>query len=74
MAVKKETKRMKYKVTAPVEDFCGIGAGGVQFAYGEAEVYGGWVLDWYREHGFGISEIGEEKIEAPVETAEEVKE
>ena len=45
-----------YIVEAPVKDFCGIGAGGVHFAYGKAEVNEGWVLDWYREHGYKVTE------------------
>lgn len=45
-----------YIVETPVKDFCGIGAGGVHFAYGKAEVHEGWVLDWYREHGYTVTE------------------
>ena len=51
---KAETK--VYIVETPVKNFCGIGAGGVQFAYGKAEVHEGWVLDWYREHGYKVTE------------------
>jgi len=47
----------KYQITAPVADFCGIGAAGVQFAYGKAIVNEGWVLDWYKEHGFKVEEV-----------------
>lgn len=47
----------RYKVKSPVENYCGIGASGVQFAYGEAIVNAGWVLEWYREHGFEIEEV-----------------
>lgn len=53
----------KYEVTSPVKNFCGVNAGGVQFAYGKAIVYGGWVLEWYREHGYKIKEIKEESKE-----------
>lgn len=42
-------------VETPVENYCGIGAGGVQFAYGKAEVREGWVLNWYREHGYKVT-------------------
>ena len=45
-----------YIVKTPVKDFCGIGAGGVHFANGKAEIPEGWVLDWYREHGYEIIE------------------
>lgn len=54
MAVKKEDK--VFIVETPVENYCGIGAGGVQFAYGKAEVYEGWVLDWFREKGYKVTE------------------
>lgn len=45
-----------YVVKTPVKDFCGIGAGGVHFANGQAEIPEGWVLDWYRERGYKITE------------------
>ncbi|MBD5550474.1 MAG: hypothetical protein HDQ96_04760 [Lachnospiraceae bacterium] len=31
-------------------DFCGIGAGGIQFANGEATVTSGRMAEWFREH------------------------
>ena len=43
-------------VESPVKDFCGIGAAGVHFAYGKAEVAEGWVLDWFKEHGYKVTE------------------
>lgn len=49
----------KYKITSPIKGFVGIGAGGVQFAYGHAEVNEGWVCDWYREKGYTVEEIVE---------------
>jgi len=52
-----EAKVKKYLVETPVENFCGIGAAGIHFAYGKAEVHEGWVLDWYREHGYKVTEI-----------------
>ena len=45
-----------YIVETPVPNFCGVGAGGVQFAYGKAEVNEGWVLDWFRKHGYKVTE------------------
>lgn len=45
-----------YIVETPVEGYCGIGAAGVQFAYGKAEVHDGWVLNWFREHGYKVTE------------------
>ena len=58
MANKKKTEQTEkvYIVEAPVKDFCGVGAAGVQFAYGKAEVHEGWVLDWYKEHGYKVTE------------------
>lgn len=54
MMAKKTVK--KYLVEAPNKDFVGVGAAGVQFAYGKAIVHEGWVLDWYKEHGYKVSE------------------
>lgn len=53
-----ENKKVEktYIVETPVKGFCGIGAGGVQFAYGKAEVNAGWVLNWYKEHGYKVTE------------------
>ena len=55
----KETKKVvhkKYIVHTPVKNFCGEVAG-VQFAYGKAEVKAGWVLNWFKEHGYKIEEV-----------------
>ena len=53
--VKAKTPKV-YIVETPVKDFCGIGAAGVQFAYGKAEVVEGWVLDWFKDHGYKVTE------------------
>ena len=45
-----------YTVESPVKDYCGLGAAGVQVAYGKAEVHEGWVLNWFREHGYKVTE------------------
>lgn len=50
-----------YIVKTPVKEFCGIGAGGVHFANGKAEIPAGWVLEWYREKGYKIIEKTDEK-------------
>lgn len=56
-AAKKDKNTEKvYIVETPVKNFCGTGAAGVQFAYGRAEVKEGWVLDWFREHGYKVTE------------------
>lgn len=68
MAKAKETKI--YIVETPVEGFCGVGAAGVNFAYGKAEVAEGWVLDWFKEHGYKVTE---KKAEDPPEKKAEDK-
>ncbi len=45
-----------YIIESPIEGYCGIGAGGVNFAYGKAEVPEGWLADWYREKGYKVTE------------------
>lgn len=55
-AVSSEPTEKVYIVETPVEGYCGIGAAGVQFAYGKAEVHEGWVLEWFREHGYKVTE------------------
>ena len=68
-ATKKAEAGKMYVVKTPVKDFCGIGAGGVHFANGQAEIPAGWVLDWYREHGYEI--IEKEVPVAPVASEQE---
>ncbi len=53
-------KKKYYEVKTPIEDYCGIGAAGVQFAYGKAEVYDEWVAQWFKEHGYTVEEVKEE--------------
>ena len=45
-----------YIVEAPVKDYVGVGAAGIHFANGKAEVREGWVLEWYKEHGYKVAE------------------
>ena len=56
MAAKAEKTEKTFIVESPVKGFCGIGAAGVNFAYGKAEVKEGWVLNWFREHGYKVTE------------------
>lgn len=58
-AKKVEQAPKKFKITSPIKGYVGIGAGGVQFAYGHAEVNEGWVCDWYKEKGYTVEEIVE---------------
>lgn len=53
-------KKKHYEVKTPIEDYCGIGAAGVQFAYGKTEVYDEWVAQWFKEHGYTVEEVKEE--------------
>lgn len=59
--VKKNEK--VYIVEAPVKDYVGVGAAGIHFAYGKAEVKKGWVLEWFKKHGYNVTE----KADAPTE-------
>lgn len=44
------------KVTGNPE-YCGIGAGGIQFANGQAVIHSGRMAAWFREHkGYSVSE------------------
>lgn len=52
-------KKKHFKVKTPVKDYCGIGAAGIQFAYGEADVYDEWVAQWFEEHGYTVEEVKE---------------
>ena len=54
------SKKKHFKVMTPVENYCGIGAAGIQFAYGKADVYDEWVAQWFKEHGYTVEEIKEE--------------
>lgn len=62
-----------FKVTSPIKNYSGVGAGGVHFAYGKAEIQEGWVLDWYKNKGYEVEEIKEEKKEEKKKTAAKKK-
>lgn len=55
------TKVKKYVVTVKNNpNFVGIGAGGVQFAQGKAEVASERMANWFREHpGYEVAEVVE---------------
>ena len=63
----------KYLVEAPVKNYCGVGAAGVHFSYGKAEVCEGWVLNWFREHGYKVTPIEPEPKPIDKMTIEELK-
>lgn len=53
---KKNEKKYLIKVTNNPK-YCGIGAGGVQFANGEAIIGEGTLVNWYKEHeGYTVTE------------------
>lgn len=57
MAAKKAIK--KYEITVKGnENFCGIGAGGTQFANGKAIIPECSLVNWFREHqGYEVKEV-----------------
>lgn len=64
MAVEKKTaesKGKKYKIEVTTNPgFCGIDAGGVQFANGEAVIGECSLVGWFREHeGYEVTEVTE---------------
>lgn len=63
MAAKKDTKTYEI-VVKNNPNCCGIGAGGVHFAYGKATIPAGRLVDWFREHdGYEVSEVKESGTE-----------
>ena len=52
-------KKWNVKVTAN-PDFCGIDAGGVQFAHGEAVIESERLAKWFKKHnGYKVTEVKE---------------
>lgn len=72
MAAKKAKKVTGYEIKVVTNpNFCGVDAGGVQFSYGKAQITGGRMVDWFREHsGYEVTEIVTEVDEAPNAPAE----
>lgn len=54
----KENKKKTYVITVVGNpSYCGIGAGGVQFANGEAHITSDRMAEWFREHnGYEVTE------------------
>lgn len=58
-AVEKKEKKYRIRVTTN-PGFCGIDAGGVQFANGEAVIGEGTIVGWFKEHeGYEVTEVTE---------------
>lgn len=54
--VNMKEKKFLVKVTAN-PNFCGIGAGGIQFANGQATIGEGTLVNWFKEHdGYEVKE------------------
>ena len=72
MAAKKAKKVIGYEIeVATNPNFCGVDAGGVQFSYGKAQITGGRMVEWFREHdGYKVTEITSDEDEALVAPAE----
>lgn len=67
MAKASAKKISGYEITVTANpNFVGIGAGGVQFAYGKATVTSdSAIVNWYKEHeGYEVKEIKEDESEA----------
>lgn len=69
---KKEKKVTGYEIKVVTNpNFCGLDAGGVQFAYGKALITGGRMVEWFREHeGYQVTEITAEEDKKPTVPAE----
>lgn len=66
---KKTTKKVHgYEITIPGNpNFCGVDAGGVQFAYGKAQIDECRMVEWFKEHeGYEVKEIEEAVNESDV--------
>lgn len=56
--VKTETKKKYLVEVVSNPTFCGIDAGGVQFANGKATIGEGTLVEWFRTHeGYKVSEV-----------------
>ncbi|MGH3745805.1 MAG: hypothetical protein ACRDT8_00215 [Micromonosporaceae bacterium] len=55
---------MRYRITAPVKEFSNQVAG-VMFESGVAETDNPGAVAYFRRHGYGVEEIGEEKPSRP---------
>ncbi len=64
MAAKKKTP-IKYLIEVKANpNCCEVGAGGVHFAHGKAEITDARMAAWYKEHkGYAVTEIYEEEAD-----------
>lgn len=54
----KKEKETVYKITVKDNpNYCGVGAGSLQFAYGTTTTTNGVLAEWYKEHkGYTVTE------------------
>ena len=62
MAAARKSAEKQFKITIEGNpNYCGIDAGGVQFAYGSAIITDGRMVDWFKEHdGYIVTEVSSE--------------
>lgn len=61
-----------YLVTVQNKQYCGVDAGGVQFANGKAMVPEGRILDWFRDtEGYEVEELKDEDEDSKKEDGED---
>ena len=49
-----------YIVSVENKEYCGVGAGGAQFAHGEAKITSERLANWFKEHkGYTVKEVKE---------------
>ena len=52
----------KYIVSVENKEYCGIGAGGAQFAHGTATIEDDRLANWFKEHpGYTVKEAKDSK-------------
>lgn len=50
-----------YIVSVENKEYCGVGAGGAQFAHGEAKITNERLANWFKEHkGYTVKEVKED--------------
>lgn len=61
MAAAKKTENVEKQYIVTIkenETFCGEGAGGAQFAHGQATITDDWLAEWFRTHkGYKVEEV-----------------
>ncbi len=60
-AAREKNKGKEYRVTVKSNpNYCGTGAGGAQFAHGEARITDSNLVNWFKSHeGYTVEEVKE---------------